>query len=202
MTLDYYALLDVSPLASQREIREAYKKAALKTHPDRVSHSDPTREARTQKFQHVNDAYYTLSDPNRRRAYDATRPSQGGGSGGGGFFGGTSQSRQEGWGEDQFSDIFEEMMRDEGLAEDSEGSRVIPNSKFWGILGGISGGVMGFIVANVPGLLAGAVAGNRLGAIRDTQGKSVYEVFKDLPQSDRAKLLSDLAAKVLAHAVS
>lgn len=78
-------------------------------------------------------------------------------------------------------------MRDEGLAEDSE-NRVTPNSKFWGILGGISGGVMGFIVANVPGLLAGAVAGNRLGAIRDTKGKSVYEVFKDLPQGDRAKV--------------
>jgi len=201
MTLDYYALLEVSPLASPREIREAYKKAALKTHPDRVSHTDPTREARTQKFQHVNDAYYTLSDPNRRRAYDATRPSQGSGNGGEGGFFGTSQNRQEGWSEDQFSDIFEEMMRDEGFAEESQDG-VTPTSKFWAILGGISGGVMGFIVANVPGLLAGAVAGNRLGAIRDTKGKSVYEVFKDLPQSDRAKLLSDLAAKVLAHAVS
>ena len=37
---------------------------------------------------------------------------------------------------------------------------------------------MGFIVANFPGALAGAVAGNRLGAVRDARGKSVYSVFQ------------------------
>lgn len=52
------------------------------------------------------------------------------------------------------------------------------NNRFWGMLGGASGGALGFIVANVPGLLAGAVAGNRLGAIRDAKGKSVYAVFQ------------------------
>lgn len=60
--------------------------------------------------------------------------------------------------------------------------------KFYGILGGISGAALGFIMANVPGMLAGAVAGNRLGSIRDTKGKSVYEVFQQLPASDRAKV--------------
>lgn len=60
---------------------------------------------------------------------------------------------------------------------------------------------MGFIIANVPGLLAGAVAGNRLGSVRDAKGKSVYEVFRELPQGDKARLLSQLAAKVFAHAV-
>ncbi|KAL8702121.1 MAG: hypothetical protein Q9224_000170, partial [Gallowayella concinna] len=44
--------------------------------------------------------------------------------------------------------------------------------------------------------LAGAVAGNRLGAVRDARGKSVYSVFQELPQGDKAKLLSELAAKV------
>lgn len=53
-----------------------------------------------------------------------------------------------------------------------------PTSKFWGLLGGISGAALGFIVANVPGLVAGVVAGNRLGAIRDAKGKSVYAVFQ------------------------
>lgn len=60
---------------------------------------------------------------------------------------------------------------------------------------------MGFIVANLPGMVAGAVAGNRLGAVRDAKGKSVYQVFSDLPQGDKARLLSELAAKVFAHAV-
>ncbi|CAZ86483.1 unnamed protein product [Tuber melanosporum] len=180
---------------SPGEIREAYKKAALKNHPDRVSHDDPSRAARTRKFQQINDAYYTLSDPQRRRDYDSTRTYQSSSSYA------NPQHAQSDWQDDQFGDIFEEMMRDEGFAEGT-GERTTPNGKFWGILGGLSGGVMGFIVANVPGMLAGAVAGNRLGAVRDSKGKSVYEVFQELPQSDRAKLLSDLAAKVLAHAVS
>ena len=107
-------------------------------------------------------------------------------------------------------------MRDEGLAEDGTNR---PTSRFWGMLGGASGGALGFIVANVPGLVAGAVAGNRLGAIRDAKGKSVFAVFQvsnpastvvsanidrlsqELPQGDKARLLSQLAAKVFSHAV-
>lgn len=50
--------------------------------------------------------------------------------------------------------------------------------------------------------IQGAVAGNRIGAIRDARGKSVYSVFQELPQVDKAKMLTDLAAKVFSHAVS
>lgn len=67
------------------------------------------------------------------------------------------------------------MLRDEGLAEGQEAK---PTGKFWSLVGGLSGGAMGFIVANFPGALAGAVAGNRLGAVRDARGKSVYSVFQ------------------------
>lgn len=92
------------------------------------------------------------------------------------------------------------MLREEGMAsEGDEGdgrSHTRPTSRFWSFVGGLSGGALGFIVANAPGALAGAVAGNRLGAVRDAKGKSVYEVFLDLPQNDRARLLSELAAKV------
>lgn len=79
-------------------------------------------------------------------------------------------------------------MREEGLAEDAGTQNTAPTKSFWGIVGGLSGGALGFIVGNVPGLLAGVVAGNRLGAVRDAKGKSVYEVFQELPQSDRAKV--------------
>lgn len=89
------------------------------------------------------------------------------------------------------------MLREEGMAED--GGK--PTGKFWSVVGGLSGGAMGFIIANFPGMLAGAVAGNRLGSIRDAKGKSVYEVFQNLDQTDKARLLSQLAAKVFAHAV-
>ena len=89
-------------------------------------------------------------------------------------------------------------MRDEGLAEDDNQ----PTKTFWSIVGGVSGGAMGFIVANLPGAVAGAVAGNRLGAIRDKRGKSVYSVFQELEQPEKMTLLSELASKVFAHAIS
>jgi curved DNA-binding protein CbpA len=204
----------------------------LKTHPDRVPADSPERPSRTRKFQQINDAYYTLSDPSRRRDYDAARTYHGFGSGastsstafdddeeeipssstnpnsgGGGFsfpwssFGFSSKAKnaeeEQKFESEQFGDVFEEMLREQGMAED--GGR--PTGKFWSMVGGLSGGAMGFIVANFPGMLAGAVAGNRLGAVRDAKGKSVYSVFQELPQADRARLLSQLAAKVFSHAV-
>jgi len=219
--VDYYKVLGVSPNATQQQIRDAYKKQALKSHPDRVPAHSPERSARTRTFQQINDAYYTLSDPARRHDYDSTRRYQNFASSEpadeeiphqdepprstpGGFpwssfgFGGQAQSEEEGTSDEQFASVFEEMMREEGMAE---GAEARPTSKFWGLVGGLSGGALGFIVANLPGALAGAVAGNRLGAVRDAKGKSVYSVFQELPQADKAKLLSDLAAKVFAHAV-
>ncbi|GAD96351.1 DnaJ chaperone (Caj1), putative [Paecilomyces variotii No. 5] len=210
---NYYKVLGVEPTASQQQIRDAYKRASLKHHPDRVPADSPERPARTRKFQEINDAYYTLSDPKRRREYDEVRryeepesPDEGIPQGGaGGFpwstfgFSGSQESRNERDSE-QFGSAFEEMLREEGLADEEEG-RTRPTKRFWSIVGGVSGGALGFIIANVPGALAGAVAGNRLGAVRDAKGKSVYEVFQELPQPDRARLLSELAAKVFQHAM-
>lgn len=204
-------------------------RAALKHHPDRVPSGSPERSARTKRFQQINDAYYTLSDATRRRDYDAARtynsftgstatpdsefddevPNT---AGGGGFasgfpwsafgFGsapaGTTEESHTKFSEEQFGGIFEEMLRDEGMADQD----AHPTGKFWSIVGGLSGGAMGFIVANFPGMVAGAVAGNRLGAVRDTKGKSVYAVFQEMPQADKARLLSGLAAKVFANVVS
>lgn len=204
-------------------------RAALKHHPDRVPSDSPERPRRTRRFQQINDAYYTLSDPGRRRDYDNARrfsapdpadstwdddeeveeeiphPKHGATGAGRGFpwsfFGNKQPSAEEeaNFSDHQFGGMFEEMLREEGMAE---GQAAQPTGKFWSMLGGLSGGAMGFIIANFPGAVAGAVAGNRLGAVRDAKGKSVYSVFQELPQSDKAKLLSDLAAKVFAHAVS
>ncbi|EKV08546.1 DnaJ chaperone (Caj1), putative [Penicillium digitatum PHI26] len=202
--------LSVAQDATQQQIRSAYKRESLKSHPDRVPIDSPERPSRTRKFQEINDAYFTLSDPARRREYDATRahqaaeeeadaevpPTSTGGFPWSSFgFGGTRDDRNN----DQFGSVFEEMLREEGLAEENEGDggrRTRPTRRFWAVVGGVSGGTMGFIVANLPGALAGAVAGNRLGAIRDAKGKSVYEVFLDLPAQDRTRLLGELAAKV------
>ncbi|RDW77068.1 dnaJ chaperone-like protein [Coleophoma cylindrospora] len=224
---DYYAILGIASSATQQQIRDAYKKAALKTHPDRVPSDSPERPERTKKFQKINDAYYTLSDASRRRDYDAARQYHGFGSGastastafdsdeeipdpaaagagtGSSFpwssfgFKAKNPEEEQKFENEQFGDVFEEMLREEGMAENGG----TPTGKFWSVVGGLSGGAMGFIVANFPGMLAGAVAGNRLGSIRDARGKSVYSVFQELPQGDKARLLSQLASKVFAHAV-
>lgn len=99
----------------------------------------------------------------------------------------------------QFADVFEEMLREEGMdeAQQQQGK----SGRFWSLAGGAAGGVLGFIAANFPGAIAGMVAGNRFGAIRDAKGKSVYQVFQELPQSDRARLLAQLATRVFSHAV-
>ena len=227
--VDYYSALEIDSKASQQQIRDAYKKQALRHHPDRVPSDSPERAQRTKKFQQINDAYYTLSDTSRRKDYDmarnqfhgfgASRPQeaddaeeeiprpQAGGSGfPGGFpwsafgFGGTAKTEEDAnkHSNEQFGSVFEEMMQEEGMAE-NDGS---PSKAFWSIVGGVSGGAMGFIVANMPGAVAGAVAGNRLGAVRDKRGKSVYSVYQELPQPDKMRMLSELASKVFAHAIS
>lgn len=43
------------------------------------------------------------------------------------------------------------------------------------------------------------MAGNRLGAIRDTKGKPVYQVFQEMPHAEKARMLSELLAKVMAQ---
>jgi uncharacterized protein YcfJ len=93
------------------------------------------------------------------------------------------------------------MLREEGLSGEGEGVSGERKGYLWSIVGGLSGAGLGFIIANVPGALAGAVAGNRLGAVRDQKGKSVYSVFQELPYEDRARILGQLAARVLQSAV-
>ncbi|EPS36865.1 hypothetical protein H072_9611 [Dactylellina haptotyla CBS 200.50] len=201
--VDYYEILGISPNATQDEIRKAYKVQALKTHPDRVPVDHPDRPARTRQFQLVNDAYYTLSDPVKRRDYDGTRAYQrpsgrstGADTGTAGF--GTHRPAGGQWHDEQFGEFFEEMMNEEGLRNEvREGT-----GRFWSIIGAISGAVLGYIIYNSTGFMAGLVVGNRLGAIRDRKGKSVYEVYQEMPQSDKMRILSELAARVLSGAMS
>ena len=67
---DYYAILGIDKNADEKEIKRAYKKMAMKYHPDRNSESEESKKMAEKKFIDVNDAYSVLSDPKKRSMYD------------------------------------------------------------------------------------------------------------------------------------
>lgn len=68
--IDYYSLLGVARTAGEAEIKSAYRKLALKHHPDR-NQGNKTSES---KFKEINEAYEVLSDPQKRKMYDQLGP--------------------------------------------------------------------------------------------------------------------------------
>jgi len=101
---DYYEVLGVVKLASADEIKKAYRKLALKYHPDRNKNN---KEAET-KFKEASEAYHVLSDKERKANYDQLGHAafEGGGRGGFSNFD-FSSAFSDIFGSDVFDDFFE-----------------------------------------------------------------------------------------------
>jgi len=125
---DYYDVLGVSRTASADEIKKAYRKLALKYHPDRVSDDDKTEAS--EKFKEATAAYEILSDSTKKSQYDqfghAAFQNGGGGGFGGGGFGGMEHAEE----------VFREFMGGFG----GGGGGGIFGSIFEGVFGGSSSG--------------------------------------------------------------
>ena len=106
----YYEILGVERGASQDDIKKAYRRLAMKYHPDR----NPGDKTAEEKFKQIGEAYAVLSDEQKRAAYDrfgkaGVDPSAAGGAGGG--FGGFGGFGNMGGGDFQsaFGDIFADL---------------------------------------------------------------------------------------------
>ncbi|MCO4321990.1 molecular chaperone DnaJ [Aliidiomarina quisquiliarum] len=99
---DYYEVLGVDKNASERDIKKAYRRLAMKYHPDRTKGDKALEE----KFKEANDAYEVLTDKEKRQAYDQYgHAAFQGGQGGHGGFGGGGADFADVFG-DVFGDIF------------------------------------------------------------------------------------------------
>ena len=101
---DYYEVLGVAKNANADEIKKAYRKAAIKYHPDK----NPGDKEAEEKFKEAAEAYDVLSNPDKRARYDQFgHAGMSGAAGGAGGFGGFSGGGFSGGGLfSQFGDIF------------------------------------------------------------------------------------------------
>ncbi|MEX1193102.1 MAG: molecular chaperone DnaJ [Brumimicrobium sp.] len=95
---DYYEILGLSKSASESEIKKAYRKLALKYHPDK----NPDDSSAENKFKEAAEAYEVLGNPQKRQRYDQFGHAGVGGAAGGGFGGGMDMDDIF----SQFGDIF------------------------------------------------------------------------------------------------
>ncbi|WP_275787170.1 molecular chaperone DnaJ [Pararhizobium gei] len=118
MKRDLYELLGVAKTADEKELKSAFRKLAMKYHPDK----NPGDKESEKTFKEINEAYETLKDPQKRAAYDryghAAFENGGPGAGGAGF-----GAAGAGGFSDIFEDIFGEMMGGARQQRRSSGGR-------------------------------------------------------------------------------
>ncbi|HNQ65497.1 MAG TPA: DnaJ C-terminal domain-containing protein [Smithella sp.] len=137
MAEDYYQVLGVEKKASADDIKKAYRKLALKWHPDK----NPNNKTAEEKFKKISEAYAVLSDPEKRNQYDQ--------------FGSADQFRQRYSQEDIFRNFdLDEILRSFGFGGIKGGRATFRTNRK-------RGGYEGEYDDPFAGLFGGAMGGNR-----------------------------------------
>ena len=127
---DYYEVLEVARSANEEEVKKAYRKQAIKFHPDK----NPGDKAAEEKFKEVGEAYEVLSDPQKRAAYDqygheAFESHSRRSSGRGGSFHDPFEVFREAFGGGGVEDLFEQFFGG-GLRRDPTGAERGANLRY------------------------------------------------------------------------
>lgn len=148
---DYYIILGVSQNCTEEEIRKKYRKLAMQYHPDR-NPDDPVAE---DKFKEVAEAYGVLTDPVKKREYDACMASGAPFENGGGFSYSQEDILKDLFRDPRFQHMFTGLLREFQRSGFRHSSTFVKKSFFGGKGGAFIGGI--FLVGSmaVP-LITGA----------------------------------------------
>jgi curved DNA-binding protein CbpA len=153
---DYYKILGVSNTAGEEELRKSYRKLAMQYHPDR----NPDDPAAEEQFKEIAEAYGVLTDPVKRREYDACRASgkafsSGTAGGGNGFSYSQEDILRDLFQDPRFQQMFNGILQEFQRSGFRHSSQFIKKSFFGGKGGFLVGGI--FLIGSLARpLLAGA----------------------------------------------
>jgi DnaJ-class molecular chaperone len=177
---DYYSILGVSRTSSAEEIRKRYRQLAMRHHPDR----NPDDPAAEERFKEVAEAYGVLTDPVKRREYDACLAQGAAPAGGraGGFAYSQDDILRDLFRDPNFQKMFSSLLREFQRSGFRYSTNFIKKSFFGGRGAIFMGGI--FVLGSLANPLIGATARKALNRPASLL-KSVGESFKSLLQSKK-----------------
>jgi DnaJ-class molecular chaperone len=148
---DYYKILDLAPNASEEQVRKAYRRLALRYHPDR----NPDDAAAGERFREIAEAYGVLMDPAKRRQYDQLRAAGGGPRRPAGDFGYSQEDiLRDLFRDPRFNRVFQDLFREFERAGVRFDQRFF-NQAFFGGRGGVLGQI--FVWSPLGGAMQGQI---------------------------------------------
>jgi len=151
---DYYQILELTPEAGEEQIRKNYRRLAMQYHPDR----NPDRPDAEEKFKEVAEAYGVLTDPVKRRQYDASRRMEGftGGGQNGGFHYSQEDILRDLFQDPRFQQMFQGLLREFARRGFRANQHFVRQSFFGGKGGMVFGGLFFLGSLAGPAILGGA----------------------------------------------